>query len=179
MINFFHTSIGDNAPKIVNAVIEIPKDSNLKIEFDIVKGYFKLDRCLISSMRYPASYGFIPQTISDDNDPLDILVYNTVPVPTGIVVECRPIGALETCDNGQLDYKILGIPIYNPNNYKKLNDLDPLFLDVVKDFFKGYKKLNKKRNNVVVRDWIGVGATELLIRDKHEAYKELFKTPNP
>ena len=134
-MNLIKLPIGKNAPQVVNAIVEIPKDSNAKYEYNPDLNMFVLDRCLISSMRYPASYGFIPQTLSDDGDPLDILVYNTVPIITGTLVECRIVGGLLTIDNGVVDYKVLGIPMYNPNKYEDITDIDEVFLDVTADFF--------------------------------------------
>jgi inorganic pyrophosphatase len=90
-MNLLHISIGNHFPDIVNSIVEIPKDTNAKYEYDINYGILRLDRCLISSMRYPTSYGFVPQTISDDGDPLDILIYNTVPIQSLALVEVRPI----------------------------------------------------------------------------------------
>lgn len=169
-MNLIDLQIGKNFPCMVNAVIEIPKDSNSKYEYNPELGVFMLDRCLISSMRYPASYGFIPQTLSDDGDPLDILVYNTVPISTGTVVECRIIGGLLTIDNGVPDYKVLGIPKYNPNKYDNISDIDETFLAVTSDFFAHYKNYNKKSKPVVVDDWKNKEVTLKIIEEKHISY---------
>lgn len=170
VMNLINLPIGKEFPHSVNAVIEIPKDSNSKYEYNPELGVFMLDRCLISSMRYPASYGFIPQTLSDDNDPLDILVYNTVPISTGTVVECRIVGGLLTIDNGVIDYKVLGIPKYNPNKYDDINDIDETFLAVTSDFFAHYKNYNKNSKRVVVEDWKNKNDTLTIIQEKHTAY---------
>ena len=162
--------IGEKAPEIVNAIVEIPKDSSAKYEYDPKYDCFRLDRCLISSMRYPASYGFIPQTISDDGDPLDILVYNTVPIQTGTLVECRIVGGLKTIDNGVPDYKILGIPLYNPNNYTYIDQIDDVFLEVTADFFTHYKNYNKSTKTVSVDKWYRRETIWQLIKDKHQLY---------
>ena len=114
-MNLIDKNIGDHFPDMVNAIIEISKDSSAKYEYCPKMNMLRLDRCLISSMRYPASYGFIPKTLSDDGDPLDILVYNTVPLEPLSYVEVRPIGALVTTDNDYTDCKILGIPLFNPS----------------------------------------------------------------
>jgi hypothetical protein len=100
-------------------------------------------------MRYPASYGFIPQTLSDDGDPLDILVYNTVPILTGTLVECRIVGGLLTVDNGVPDYKVLGIPLYNPNEYNDITDLDEIFLDVGKQNLSSYDEIEMIRERLL------------------------------
>jgi len=169
-MNRIKLPIGKNAPQIVNAVIEIPKDSNSKYEYSAELDMFVLDRCLISSMRYPASYGFIPQTLSDDGDPLDILVYNTVPILTGTLVECRIVGGLLTIDNGVVDYKVLGIPLYNPNKYNDITDIDEVFLDVTADFFTNYKNNSKKSKPVIVEQWTNKENTLKVIMEKHTAY---------
>ncbi len=169
-MNLIRLPIGKNFPNIVNAIVEIPKDSSAKYEYNPDLGVFVLDRCLISSMRYPASYGFIPQTISDDGDPLDILVYNTVPIQTGTLVECRIVGGLLTIDSGVPDYKVLGIPMYNPNQYEDITDLDETFLEVTADFFTHYKNNSKKSKPVVVEGWTNRDNTLHVIKDKHAAY---------
>jgi inorganic pyrophosphatase len=170
-MNLIKLPIGTNFPNIVNAVVEIPKDSNAKYEYNQDLNMFVLDRCLISSMRYPASYGFIPQTLSDDGDPLDILVYNTVPILTGTLVECRIVGALQTYDCGVPDYKILGIPMYNPNQYNDITDIDEVFLEVTADFFTHYKNYNKKTKPVVVDKWINRENALSIVKEKHKTYK--------
>jgi inorganic pyrophosphatase len=168
--NKLDINIGKKFPTIVNAIVEIPKDSNAKYEYNAEYDCFMLDRCLISSMRYPASYGFIPQTLSDDGDPLDILVYNTVPIQTGILVECKIVGGLKTIDCGVLDYKLLGIPLYNPNNYNDIQDIDEMFLEVTSDFFTHYKNYNKATKPVSVEKWYRKETMIELIREKHTAY---------
>ena len=176
-MNLIRLPIGKNSPQVVNAVIEIPKDSNAKYEYNPELNMFVLDRCLISSMRYPASYGFIPQTLSDDGDPLDILVYNTVPILTGTLVECRIVGGLLTIDNGVVDYKVLGIPMYNPNKYEDITDIDEVFLDVTADFFTHYKNNSKKSKPVVVEQWTNKENTMKIITEKHSAYIKSITTP--
>jgi inorganic pyrophosphatase len=174
-MNLLHISIGNHFPDIVNSIVEIPKDTNAKYEYDINYGILRLDRCLISSMRYPTSYGFVPQTISDDGDPLDILIYNTVPIQSLALVEVRPIGALHMVDSGIDDYKVLGIPIYNPNNYNKLEDLDSLFLEVVSDFFAHYKNNDKnKKGTVKVNGWVNETKALSLVRKSHDKYFEEY-----
>lgn len=180
MKNLLHIPIGDRFPTVINSIVEIPKDTNAKYEYDINLGLLKLDRCLISSMRYPTSYGFVPQTISDDGDPLDVLIYNTVPIQSLALVEVRPIGALHMIDNGIDDYKVLGIPVYNPNKYNKLSDLDSLFLEVVEDFFEHYKNNDKKKKGTVkINGWIDFNDTLELICKSHETYLKLhYKLTN-
>jgi len=171
MKNLLHIPIGEKFPTTINSIVEIPKDTNAKYEYNIELGVLELSRCLISSMRYPASYGFVPQTISDDGDPLDILIYSNVPIQSLVLVEVRPIGALHMIDDGIDDYKVLGIPTFNPNNLNNLRDLDPLLLEVIEDFFKHYKNNDvKKKGTVSVNGWIDIDSTLSLIRKSHEQY---------
>ena len=107
MINYLELPIGDRAPDIFRAVIEIPKDGTNKYEYDKELHVFKLDRNLYSPVHYPGDYGFIPSTLSDDGDPLDVLVMVDTPSFPGCVQEVRPIGVLEMIDQGQGDEKIL------------------------------------------------------------------------
>ena len=119
--NLHHLFIGKQYPQQVNCVIEIPKGKNTKYEYDEELGVFKLTRCLISSLNYPINYGFIPQTIAQDDDPLDVLVYNHDPLDVGTVAECRVIGVLDFVDNGEIDNKILAVPKHAPiKKYSKL-----------------------------------------------------------
>jgi inorganic pyrophosphatase len=171
MQNLLHISIGEQFPNTINSIIEIPKDTNAKYEYDVNLGLLKLDRCLISSMRYPASYGFVPQTISDDGDPLDIMVYSNVPIQSLVLVEVRPIGALHMIDDGIDDYKVLGIPTFNQNNLNDLSNLDPLLLEVIEDFFEHYKNNDKKKKKTVkINGWIDTAETLSLIRKSHNTY---------
>ena len=175
MQNLLHTPIGEGFPNTINSIVEIPKDTNAKYEYDIKSGLLKLDRCLISSMRYPSSYGFVPQTISDDGDPLDMLIYSNVPIQSLVLVEVRPIGALHMIDDGIDDYKVLGIPTFNPNNLNKLSDLDPLLLEVIEDFFEHYKNNDrKKKGTVKINGWVDLDATLSLIRKSHETYQHKY-----
>ena len=101
-------------------------------------------------MVYPSSYGFIPNTYADDGDPLDILVYNRIPIDRGTVVECSVIGVLDMEDEGSTvglhkDYKILGVPTSHVRDYESLSDIDPMFLNIAKNFFLHYKDLNNKK----------------------------------
>ena len=154
-MNLYKIPPHKNSPEIVEAVVEIPKGKSAKYEYD-PEGYFRYDRSLTSAMVYPASYGFIPSTIADDGDALDILVYNRVPIYRGTVVECKVIGVLDMEDEGSTvgihkDYKILGVPTSHVRSYNSLKDIDPMFLEISKNFFLHYKELNNKQ--VKVFDW--------------------------
>lgn len=149
-MNFYNLPTNKKSPKVVNAVVEIPKGTSAKYEYH-EDGYFIYDRSLTSAMVYPASYGFIPSTLTDDGDPLDILVYNRIPIDRGVVVECKVIGVLDMEDEGFKDYKILGVPTSHVRRYNRLKNIDSLFLDISRNFFLHYKDLNGKKVNVF--DW--------------------------
>lgn len=170
--NFLNLPIGENFPDIVECVIEIAKDTNVKYEYDEELHVFRLDRCLLSSMNYPASYGFIPQTHGDDGDALDVLVYNTMPLMTGTVVKVRIVGVLDMTDGGKKDYKFIGIPLFNPNGYRSIHDIDPLFLKVAKNFFLYYKTLEHKETEI--GEWMDYPDAYKIIHEGHEEYKRLY-----
>ncbi len=154
-MNLYNLPTHKESPKIVDAVVEIPKGVSTKYEYH-PNGYFCYDRSLASAMVYPSSYGFIPSTYADDGDPLDILVYNRIPIDRGTVVECSVIGVLDMEDEGSTvglhkDYKILGVPTSHVRDYQSLSDIDPMFLSIAKNFFLHYKDLNHKE--VKVLDW--------------------------
>ena len=100
---------GPNPPHVVTAVIEIPTNERNKYELDKTLGLFRLDRVLHSAVHYPGDYGFLPRTLGDDGDPLDVLVLMTIPVFTGCLVDCRPIGLFHLIDKGKADEKVLAI----------------------------------------------------------------------
>ena len=150
-MNLYKIPRHKESPYKVWAVVEIPKDTNVKYEYDPNMGAFMYDRSLLSAMIYPASYGFIPSSISDDGDALDIFVYNAMPIERGSVVECRVIGVMDMLDDGERDYKVLGVPTAHIKSYESIEDVDPLFLQVCKNFFSHYKDLSGKE--VEVFDW--------------------------
>ena len=120
MVNYLELPVGDRAPEVFRAVIEIPKDGTQKFEYDKELHVFKLDRNLHSPVHYPGDYGFIPSTLSDDGDPLDVLVLVPSPSFPGCVQEVRPIGLLEMLDQGVLDEKVLAVGKNNPRYYEHL-----------------------------------------------------------
>jgi len=150
-MNLYKIPLHKDYPHKVYGVIEIPKGTSAKYEYDPDLGVFMYDRSLLSAMTYPASYGFIPMTKAEDGDALDILVYNAIPIARGTVVECTVLGVLDMNDDGEKDYKILGVPTSHIRNYKSLDDVDPLFLEVSRNFFQHYKELNGK--SVEILNW--------------------------
>lgn len=150
-MNLYNIPIHPKSPQRVNAIVEIPKDTNVKYEYDSELSVFKYDRSLLSAMVYPASYGFIPQTLAEDGDALDVLIYNATPINTGTLVESRVIGVLDMEDEGFKDYKILVTPVSHIKEYRGLSDIDSNFLIICQNFFAHYKDLNNKK--VKVLDW--------------------------
>src|SRR2546422_11437280 len=121
MINYLTLPTGDGAPAEVNAVIEIPRGDTNKYEYDKQLHVFRLDRNLYSPVHYPGDYGFIPGTLSRDDDPLDVLVLVDAPSFPGCVMTIRPIGMLEMIDQGKEDEKILAVGTNNPI-FKNIDD---------------------------------------------------------
>lgn len=151
-MNLYNFPIHKKSPYFVNALIEIPRGSSAKYEYH-PDGYFFYDRSLMSAMSYPANYGFIPSTLADDGDALDVLVYNSTPIDRGTIVECKVIGVLDMddeCSNVgcHKDYKILATPTSHVRNYESLNCIDPMFLSISKNFFTHYKELNNKKTKI-------------------------------
>jgi inorganic pyrophosphatase len=151
-MNYLTLPIGNRAPEVVRAVIEISKDTNTKFEYDEHLNIFVLDRVLLSSMLYPANYGFVPSTRADDGDALDILIYMHAPMPPGTVVDAIPVGVLDMTDGGKKDYKVLAVPAFTLNPPKDIDGIDPIFLMIARNFFKGYKELEGKV--VEIGEWL-------------------------
>ena len=138
-------SPGNKSPEIVRAVIEIPKGCRNKFEVDPETGLIKLDRYLYSSSHYPGDYGFIPQTLAEDGDALDILVMVNEPTFSGCLIEARILGVFCMADRGVHDFKILGVPETDPL-FAELNDISDLpqhYLKEVQHFFETYKQLEE------------------------------------
>src|SRR3984893_16581832 len=153
MTNYLALPIGDGAPDEVNAVIEISRGQTNKYEYDKQLHVFRLDRNLYSPVHYPGDYGFIPSTLSDDGDPLDVLVLVDAPSFTSCVMTVRPIGLLEMLDQGLGDEKVLCVGKNNPR-YKDVwnySEIYPHMLREITHFFSIYKDLEGKR--VEVKGW--------------------------
>ena len=165
--------IGKKSPEVVNAIIEISRGSHNKFEFDEGLGIFKLDRVFYSPFYYPLDYGFIPETRSEDGDHLDILIIGSDPVPSGFLVETRPIGMLNMIDSGDPDAKILGVQAKNPRfetikSIKDIESFNPHLLKEIVHFFEHYKDLEGKK--VEVKGWEGVDAAKEEIKKAAAVY---------
>lgn len=172
MVNYLDLPVGDRAPEMFRAVIEIPKDGTQKFEYDKKLHVFKLDRNLHSPVHYPGDYGFIPSTLSDDGDPLDVLVLVAGPSFPGCVQEVRPIGMLEMLDQGILDQKVLAVGKNNPRytNVWNYTDIYPHMLREITHFFSIYKDLEGKR--VEIRGWHDAATARDKVMSDIKAYQE-------
>ena len=156
------------------AVVEISKGTKNKYELDKETGILKLDRVLYTSTHYPTNYGFIPRTLSEDQDPLDVLVLCTEPIVPLAIVQCYPIGVMLMQDGGEMDYKIIAIPFKDPtwNIYHDISELPPHIMDEISHFFKVYKQLEGKKTTVFqVKNR---AFSELIIKDNMEEYDKMF-----
>lgn len=147
-----------NPPESVNVMVEVPKGSFLKYEFDQKTGFLYLDRKLYTSMVYPCNYGFIPGTLELDDDPVDALVLGDDPISPLSIVRCKPIGVLLTEDEEGQDSKVIATPISKIDpTYSKVNDIKDIpesVQNLVKHFFEHYKELEKGKF-VRVKGWEG------------------------
>lgn len=136
-------SPGTDIPSVVNMIVEIPRGKRNKYEIDKNTGLMKLDRYLYSSSVYPGDYGFIPQTLAEDGDPLDILVMVNEPTFSGCLIETRVLGMFRMIDRGQNDFKVLGVPNADPlfSQIRTLDHVPQHFLREVEHFFSTYKQL--------------------------------------
>lgn len=152
-MSLLHATIGENAPESFNVVIEIPRGSTNKYEVDAKTGLIKLDRVLYSPLFYPFDYGYIPQTLYVDGDPMDVLVLVSHPTFPGCIIEVAPIGVLEMTDDKGPDEKLLCVALKDPRfGYRRsIKELNDHTLKEIKHFFEVYKDLEDKF--VSVRNW--------------------------
>jgi inorganic pyrophosphatase len=165
---------GARAPAEITAVIEIPTNERNKYELDKELGIFRLDRVLHSAVHYPGDYGFLPRTLGDDGDPLDVLVLMTIPVFTGCLVDARPIGLFHLVDRGAADEKVLAVPMRDPysDGLNDLGDIPPHYLKEIEHFFQVYKDLEGTRTET--RGFEGAAAARAAISRAMTAYQERF-----
>lgn len=151
-MNLWHeVSRGKKVPDEINVIIEIPKNSFNKYEIDKETGLIALDRANYSSHPYPFDYGFVPQTLWDDGDALDVIVLTTFPLNVGVLVRVRPVAVMEMIDGGESDFKVLGVPVDDKRweDVKDLADVNKHALKEYVHFFETYKELKKGEKNVV------------------------------
>jgi inorganic pyrophosphatase len=172
MRNLYNYPIGTKSPEEFNVIIEVPTGSNNKYEYNAEQDIFELDRVLFSSVHYPGCYGFIPQTLGGDGDPLDVVVLTGEPMITGSVLSVRPVGFLKMTDDKGQDEKILAVPVNDPrfNERRKLSDVRQHVLLEIEHFFRIYKELEKKF--VDIDKWYDVEDTKKLILESHSNFKK-------
>ncbi len=174
-------SSGRNLPDDFNVIIEIPAHGEpIKYEVDKESGAMFVDRFMSTAMHYPCNYGYIPHTLSDDGDPVDVLVLSPVPLMTGVVVRCRTIGMLKMTDESGQDGKVLAVPIDKLctlyRNVHTHSDLPELMLSQISHFFEHYKDLEKGKW-VKVDGWVGIAEAEAEIVDGAERYRQTENKP--
>ena len=158
------------------AVIEIAKGFKKKYEVDKQTGMIILDRILHTSTHYPANYGFIPKTLSDDGDPLDVLVLSSEALDPLVLVKCYPVGMMVMLDDGKRDEKIIAIPTNDPlyNEYKTLESLPKHIADEMINFFRVYKDENEGVTQIEGKP-LGVNEAKLTIAEAKQNYRQKFQ----
>jgi len=169
-----HVAFGKSVPDIVNAIIEIPYGAKAKYELDKESGLLKLDRVLFSAVHYPANYGFIPRTLTDDGDPLDILVLCSVEVDPLSIIEAKVLGLMRMVDEDEEDDKIIAVAKNDIalNHIDDIMHLPPHTTIQLKRFFEDYKKLENK--HVIVEKFYGKKEAYKVIKESIEWYKDEF-----
>lgn len=151
-MNLWHEiSAGEKTPELINVIVEIPKGSKNKYEIDKETGLIKLDRAMKTSQDYPFDYGFVPQSLWEDNDPLDVVLLTTYPLAPGILVEARPVAVMRMIDCGEGDDKIIAVP-KDDLRWDGVNDLSDINAHTVKEiqhFFETYKSIDKNETVLV------------------------------
>lgn len=179
MTNLLDLDPGADSPEVVRMIVEIPKNSANKYEYDKKLGIFRLDRALYSPVHYPGDYGFIPGTLADDGDPLDVLVLVEAPSFPGCLIEVRPVGLLHLIDQSEEDLKVLAVPNGNPR-YDQIHTIDQIFPHVrreIEHFFAIYKELQ----GAVMKSqgWRGPIEARRAIVESRQAYLTAKKTAHP
>ena len=173
-MNLLH-DISAGSADLMNVIIEIPKFSKNKYEIDKETGLIALDRVMHSAQDYPFDYGFVPQTLFDDGDALDIVLLTTYPLMPGILVKARPVAIMEMIDGGERDDKVVAVPSDDPRfeNVKDLADLNPHFKKEMTHFFETYKKVQNKE--VTVGEWKGAADAKAAFEKSREMYQNSQK----
>lgn len=166
---------GPKAPSVLNVIVEIPKGSQNKYEYDKKNNVIKLDRVLFSPFYYPGDYGIIPQTYAEDGDPLDALVLVTNPTYPGVLIEARPIGLLRMKDTNEMDCKILCVAKNDPryDDVKDIGDVEKHHLKEIAHFFETYKQLEGKK--VEILGWRNAAAARTEVLKSVKLYQKTFK----
>ena len=172
MIDYLHLPIGECCPGLVNAVVEVPRGSVNKYEYDKKLNVFRLDRTLYSPVHYPGDYGFIPSTLASDGDPLDVLVLVDNASFPGCLMEVRPIGALEMLDQGVRDEKVLAV-VNNDPRYSEVSNYTDIYTHILREiehFFSIYKDLEGKRTKTIA--WHSAEEARRVILESKERFAD-------
>ncbi|MEX0934721.1 MAG: inorganic diphosphatase [Candidatus Paceibacterota bacterium] len=172
-MNYWH-DIDPGTKDEVNVIIEIPKGSKNKYEIDKATGLIALDRAMHTSQDYPFDYGFVPQTLWDDDDAVDVILLTTYPLAPGILVRVRPIGLMKMIDGGDSDDKLIAVPVEDPrfNGIKDIGDVNEHQLKEIKHFLLTYKDLQDKE--VEISGFEGKDAAIAAFERGQKLYKEKF-----
>jgi len=174
-MNLWHDiSAGEKIPDEVNVIIEINKGSKNKYEIDKKTGMIALDRVAHTAQDFPFDYGFVPQTLWDDEDALDVVVLTTYPLQPGILVTVRPVALMKMIDDGDSDDKLIAVPIGDPR-WGEVNDLEDINKHTLKEmehFYSTYKKIQGQE--VDVKGFVGKNAAKEAIKRSLNLYKEKF-----
>lgn len=170
--NYLHLPLGDGAPDEINVVVEIPEGSRNKYEYDKSLDIFRLDRALHSPIHYPGDYGFAPQTLALDGDPMDVLILVIEPTFPGCLVVARPIGLLKMLDGEKEDDKVLAVPVGEPA-FEEIHNYSQIFphtLRKISHFFDTYKALEGKQTST--HGWEDAASARRVIQEAHQAFAE-------
>jgi inorganic pyrophosphatase len=168
--------VGDEVPEAFNTIIEIPRGSFNKYEVDKETGLISLDRANYSHVPYPFDYGFVPQTLWEDGDPLDVVLLTTFPLAPGILVKVRPVAVMDMTDSGDSDYKIIAVPTDDKrwDDTQDLKDLNKHNLKEYTHFFETYKLLKGKGDIVTINSVMGKKEAMEAVKKSIELYKAKF-----
>ncbi len=175
-MNINNISAGSNLPEEFNVLIEIPNDGGaVKYEFDKKSGALIVDRFFGTSLHYPANYGLVPHTLSEDNDPIDVLVMTPVPLLSGVIIRCRALGMLDMEDESGIDYKILAVPADDLSPlYKDMRDIKDVpdsLLNEIAHFFEQYKALEPGKW-AKVRGWEDAEGAKSKLMESYHRYHD-------
>ncbi|MFZ1574227.1 MAG: inorganic diphosphatase [Chromatiaceae bacterium] len=181
-MNLDRVNSGDHVPNEINVVIEIPAHSDpVKYELDKETGAMFVDRFMNTAMHYPCNYGYVPHTLSNDGDPVDVLVLTNYPLIPGSVIKCRPVGVLKMTDESGDDAKILAVPIDKVSrqyrSVQDFRDLPEVILDQISHFFQHYKDLDEGKW-VRIAGWGGPDEAKAEILASVKMYQDAPKKPN-
>lgn len=174
-MNLWHDiPLNKKSPSEINVIVEINKGSKNKYEIDKETGLIALDRAMHTSQDYPFDYGFVPKTLWDDHDALDVVLLTTYPLFPGVLVAARPVAVMHMTDSGEADEKIIAVPVDDPRfeETKDLKDINKHTLKEIEHFFTTYKKIQKKE--VVVSGFEGAPAAKDAISRSQKLYNEKF-----